>query len=491
MGIRTGQDYRDSIRDGREVWIAGERVDDVTEHPAFARTVDSVAAIYDLQHREDRQDALTMVSPATGDRVSRAYKIPASTNDLIERRELVEQVARTTGGTMGRLPEYGAAFALGLLNLSKEFGRVQPGSESNIETWFERCQEGDVSLATSFVDPQVDRSKSAEEVGLLRIVEHRPDGIVITGCKSVATFGPLCNEFLIITAPRRFNSADEVLYLSVPASSEGLRFFCRSPLGINTSRFDGPLSSRFDEPDAWALFDNVFVPADRVFLAGGADFSKVAGYFGQILGWPWYHNLIRISVKADLLAGVCTLLTEYLNTWQYPQVQESVSETIEYAETIRAFLRAAEEDCVITAGGIAMPNPSTITVAKLFAVKGYPRLLEIVRELAGQGIIMAPAEANLDNPELGPLLRPYFTAYEVDAVDRIRLFRLAWDLACDSFAGRQTLFELFNAGGLTVSRLGVANGVDKTRYVELAKQLAGIGEPETAEQGLAARMATQ
>src|SRR5580700_8419435 len=108
MGIRTSLEYRDSLRDGREVWIAGERVPDVTEHPAFAPTIATVGAIFDLQHQGEFREVLTMVSPTTGDRVSRAYKVPASTDDLIERRELVEQIQRTTGGTMGRLPEYGA-----------------------------------------------------------------------------------------------------------------------------------------------------------------------------------------------------------------------------------------------------------------------------------------------------------------------------------------------------------------------------------------------
>ena len=469
-GIRTGKDYIESIRDGREVWVSGERVEDVPSHPAFAGAVQSVADAYDLQHDPAYRDRLTWTSPTSGEPVGLTFKPPTSREDLIERRAMVDLYSRQTGGTMGRLPEYGGAFAIGLLSLAGELGAE---NEARVRAWGEQCRERDVCLVTSFVDPQVDRSRPAEETGLLHLVESRDDGIVISGYKSVATFGPAANEFMIITAPRRFSSADEVIYVAVPADSEGLKFFCREPFAPGRKLQDAPLSTRFDEPDAWALFDNVFVPSDRVFVSKDIDMSKVPGFFAKILAWPWYHNLVRVSVKAELLAGIATLLAEYLQTWQFPQVQEQVAEAISYAQTIHAYLRAGEGDCIETPSGLVAPNPSFMSVGKVYAVQGYPRMLEIVRELAGQGIIMAPRSIDLDQPEIGPIVRSYYGAYDVDPDDRIKLFRLAWDIACDSFAGRQTLFELFNAGGLAPSKLGIANG-DKTGYVELAKRLAGI-----------------
>jgi aromatic ring hydroxylase len=470
-GIRTGRDYIESIRDGREVWISGERVEDVPSHPAFAGAVQSVAAAYDLQHDPEYQSILTWPSPASGELVPLTFKPPTSREDLVARRAMVDLYARQTGGTMGRLPEYGGAFAVGLYSLAAELG---PENEARVKNWFDQCRERDVCLVTSFVDPQVDRSRPAEETGLLHLVEERKDGIVISGCKSVATLGPAANEFMIITAPRRFSSADEIVYVAVPADSPGLKFFCREPFAPGRKQQDAPLSSRFDELDAWALFDKVFVPYERVFVSKDIDMSKVPGLFARILAWPWYHNLVRVSVKAELIAGVATLLAEYLNTWQFPQVQEEIAEIYEYAHAVGAFLRAGEAECITTAGGFVAPNPSYMSVGKVFSVQGYPRMLEIVRELAGQGIIMAPRSIDLDQPEIGPIVRSYYEAHGVAADDRIKLFRLAWDLACDSFAGRQALFELFNAGGLAVSKLGIATGVDKTRYLELAKRLAGI-----------------
>jgi 4-hydroxyphenylacetate 3-monooxygenase len=470
-GLRTGEEYIESIRDGREVWVSGERVEDIPEHAAFRGSVESVAAAYDLQHDPEAQPVLTTESPTSGRRVALTFKPPRTRDDLVERRRMIELFSRQTGGTMGRLPEYGGAFAVGLSSLGPELGDEQA---ARVSAWVEQCRENDSCVVTSFVDPQVDRSRPAEETGLLHLIEERSDGIVISGCKSVATLAPAANEFLIITAPRRFSSADEVVYVSVPVESAGLRFFCREPFAPGRTRPDAPLSTRFDELDAWALFDNVFVPYDRVFVSKDVDLSKVPGFFAKILAWPWYHNLVRVSVKAELLAGISTLMAQYLNTWQFPQVQELVSEVIAYQHGVKSFVLAGEAEAVQTESGIIAPNPAFMSVGKVFAVEKYPRMLEIVRELAGQGIIMAPRAADLEQEEIGPLVRSYYEAHGVDADDRIRLFRLAWDIACDSFAGRQALFELFNAGGLGMSKLGIANKTDKTPYIELARRLAGI-----------------
>jgi aromatic ring hydroxylase len=473
MPIRTGKEYVESLRDGREVWMSGERVEDVPSHPAFAGVVDTFASAYDLQHEPKLQELLTEPDGDGGELVNRTFHPPRSAAELTERRRLIETYQWKTGGLVGRLPEYGSAFGVGLLSLSARLDR--PDAADRIRTWFEGARARDSCIVSSFVDPQVDRSLPPVESGLLHIVEHRDDGIVLSGCKSVATFGPGSNEFLIMTAPRAFSSPDEVVYAAIDPSSEGLRFFCREPFAPGRERRDAPLSSRFDEPDAWALFDEVFVPSERVFFTGhDIDMKRIGGYFGHVLAWPWFHNLIRVAVKAELICGVSRLLADYLNTWQFPQVQEAVAETIEYSRAIKAFVRAGEMEAVESDGGIFMPGPEYMRVAKVYAVKNYPRMLEIVRELAGQGIIMAPRSVDLDQEEIGPLVRSYYRVAGVPADDRIRLFRLAWDLACDSFAGRQLLFELFNAGGLAMGKLAIANGFDETDATELTRRLAGI-----------------
>jgi aromatic ring hydroxylase len=474
MPIRTGQEYVESLRDGRQVWISGERVEDVPTHPAFAGVVKTFAAAYDLQHQPEFKDLLTEPDGNGGGELSnRAFHPPRSVHELSVRRQLIETYQWQTGGVVGRLPEYGSAFGVGLLSLSARLDR--PDAAERISAWFQDARRRDSCIVSSFVDPQVDRSLPPAESGLLHIVDHRDDGIVLSGCKSVATLGPGSNEFLIMTAPRAFSSPDEVIYAAIDPNSPGLRFFCREPFAPGRERRDAPLSSRFDEPDAWALFDDVFVPRERVFFTGhDVDLKRIGGYFGHVLAWPWFHNLIRVAVKSELICGVCRMLADYLNTWQFPQVQEAIAETIEYSRAIKAFIRAGEMEAVESDGGIYMPGPEYMRVAKVYAVKNYPRMLEIIRELAGQGIIMAPRSVDLDEEEIGPMVRSYYRVGDVPADDRIRLFRLAWDLAADSFAGRQMLFELFNAGGLAMGKLGIANGFDPEEATALTKRLAGI-----------------
>ena len=469
-GVRTGQDYVESLRDGREVWISGERVEDVTKHAAFAGVVRSVAAAYDLQHDNDLQPQLTTPSP-TGALMPLSYKPPESPEDLVARREMIELYSRRTGGTMGRLPEYGGAFAVGMLNVGAEFDAE---SQTHVRAWFEACRDRDVLIVSTFVDPQVDRSLPAAESGLLRIVESRDDGIVVSGCKSVATMGPTTDEFLILTLPRPGLSADEMMYISVQPGTPGVRFFCREPLDRGLGERDAPLSARFDEPDAWALFNEAFIPRERVFHTGETDPARLGAMFAKTLNWAWYHNLIRVSVKAELLAGVCTLLAENNDAWNFPQVQEQVAEVIEYAQVLKALVYASEARCVPAQNGMVAPNPEVLNIAKVYGVKNYPRALEIIRELAGQGIIMAPLAADFEHEQIGPTIMPYYEARGIDAEERVRLFRLAWELTSDSFGGRQTLFELFNAGGLAQGKARVATGTDKSRYVELARSLAGI-----------------
>jgi 4-hydroxyphenylacetate 3-monooxygenase len=480
LPIRTGQQFLDSLDDDREVWIGGERVADIRQHDGFTGVLATIAAAYDLQHEDEHSETLTMISD-DGERVGRAYQIPRGTEDLEARRRLVEIFSARTGGTLGRLPEYGAAFGIGMLQLHDRLAVSDERAAAMIADWFAASRDGDAFVTTSFVDPQVDRAKAAKDSGLLHVVESGEDGIVLRGCKAVATSGAACNEFVIMTAPRRFAGDNEVIYVTITADSPGLKFACRKPFTSGDNPFDHPLAARFEESDAWALFDDVFVPRERIFFTGNASTGLVAGAFNNILAWPWFHNLTRMAVKADLLAGVATLITEYLGTWQYPQVQEAVGETIEYAETLRAFLRTAEIDCLVGDSGIAMPNPQVMTIAKLFAVKNYGRQTAIVRELCGQGILMAPDAADLAG-EIGPTLLKYYEGRDIDGTDRIRLFHLAWDLSTDSFGGRQSLFELFNAGGLTVSKLAAANQIPKDRYLAIAKDLAGIGTPVPAPQ---------
>ena len=202
MPIRRGEEYLESLRDGRCLWLMGQRVKDVTTHPALAGCARSVAEVYDLQHDPAHQDLLTMPSPTTGQRVSLAYLLPRSVDDLARQRQMYEFLVRRTGGLAARLPQHLATVVLGLYDVRDLLGEEDPAFADRVAHYFEYCREHDCSIATIFSDPLHHRSHSASDQEPLRVVARRPDGIVVRGARGVGTQTPYANELLCLTAPR-------------------------------------------------------------------------------------------------------------------------------------------------------------------------------------------------------------------------------------------------------------------------------------------------
>jgi aromatic ring hydroxylase len=481
MPIETGLDYLNSLRDGREVWLAGSRVLDVTEHPAFQGCLASIAAVYDKQHDPSCSDLLTMQSPSTGERVSLAYLIPRSAEDLLRRRKMIEYLAGLNGGMMGRLPDYVPLILLGLLAQKELLARYERAWAGNVEGYFEQCRENDSCLSHSFADPQIDRSKPSEQLNFLRIVSRDETGLTVRGSKTVATLAPFANEYLVLTPPRAGISPEQVILFSVPIATPGLRFICREPFGRENSS-DHPLSSRFDEMDATAIFDDVRIPRERIFLSENVEALRTI--WRALNSWAYYHILIRMAVKAEVFLGTAALITEQIGTKDFQNVQEELANIARYAETIKAFLRAAEADAVIIRGsGVAMPNPKSLMVGHMYAVENYPNLHRSLIELGGQGVLMTPGFADYGNEELRDSIDGIFAGSNSQTEDRIKLFKLAWDMACGSFAARQLLFELFNGRNLTRNRLDFLRSFDLSPFRERARRLAGLPIPAQSEKG--------
>ena len=219
MPIRRGEQFLESLRDGRQVWLRGEKVDDVTTHPALAGCARSIAEVYDLQHDPAYQDLLTMESPTTGQLVGLGFLLPRSSEDLIRRRRMIEFLERRCGGVAGRLPEFLATLLVGLYDVREIVGQENPAYSGNIAKYFEYCRENDLSLTVSFGDPQKDQSRSSTDFEYLKVVERRPEGIVISGCKPVATLAPYANEFLGLAA-RPGYGMEEVIYFGIPINTK-------------------------------------------------------------------------------------------------------------------------------------------------------------------------------------------------------------------------------------------------------------------------------
>jgi aromatic ring hydroxylase len=235
--------------------------------------------------------------------------------------------------------------------------------------------------------------------------------------------------------------------------------------------------------DAIVVFNDVLIPWERVFYLQPSPASDAAfeGHLfqGAIGLGPWYV-LVRLAVKAEVLLGLCRAITDALGTTDQPLVQTALADVMVYLETLRAFIQAAEANPVRSPAGMALPNPTTALAGRVFSIERYPQILQIIRELCGSGLLMAPSQADLHHPEIGSYLRRHVVGQEEDGVERLRLLKLAWDYACDSFASRQLLFEMYNVGSLATNKQRLASTYDTRACVSLAKDLAGIRPPVRA-----------
>jgi aromatic ring hydroxylase len=263
-----------------------------------------------------------------------------------------------------------------------------------------------------------------------------------------------------------------VLYFGIPVATPGVRVVCREPFTHEDAQ-DHRLSAFFDEMDAWMVFDNVFIPNDRVFFLDRPDlnfriFSAIPS------AWAFYHMLIRQAVKAEVLAGICASVCDYMGTTSQPPSQAALADAIGYVETLRAFLFAAEHQPVFSSFGLAIPGPIQTIQGRIHFMERHGQMLQLVRDICGSALLMAPGEADMTHPEIGELVRHFLGADDPRASDRFRMMKLAWEYTGDSFGTRQFLFELYNGGTMAVNRMRLVNSYDLSPMVRLAKDVAGI-----------------
>jgi 4-hydroxyphenylacetate 3-monooxygenase len=476
MPIRRGEEYLESLRDGRCLWLMGQRVKDVTTHPALAGCARSVADVYDLQYDAAHQELLTMPSPTTGQPVSLAYLLPQSVDDLARQRHMYEFLVRQAGGLAARLPQHLATVAIGLYDVRDLLGEADPAFAERVARYFEYCRENDYSIATIFSDPLHHRNHSTSHSEPLRVVATHADGIVVRGARGVGTQSPYANELLCLTSPQPHRPPEEMVYFAVPVKTEGIHIICRESLA-SSNPVDHPVSSAWDEMDAIVVFHDVFIPWERVFYLRRSPTPDLAFegrvFQGAIGLGPWYV-LVRLAVKAEVLLGICAAITDSLGTATQPLVQTALADVMVYLETLRAFIQAAEANPIRSPSGLALPNPATALAGRIFSIERYPQMLQLIRELCGSGLLMAPGQADLHHPEIGPHLRQWVVGEDEAGAERLRLLKLAWDYACDSFGSRQLLFEMYNVGSLATNKQRLASSYDTSPCVSLAKDLAGI-----------------
>jgi 4-hydroxyphenylacetate 3-monooxygenase len=485
MAVRSGAEYLAGLRDSREVWFAGERVGDVTAHPLLGRAARSVAELYDLQRDPAYQDRLTYPSPSSGELVSLAFIQPRSVDDLVRRRGMFKTWADQSGGMLGRTPDYLNTILAAFATSAAYFARNGPQYAERVVAYYEWCRERDVCATHALVDPQSNRARSQthqpDPDAPLHVVGESAEGLVLSGARALATLAPYADELLVFPSTSRIQASDAARYafaFAVPVAAPGLRFICRQSLDVPGDPADYPLSSRYEEMDALAVFHEVVVPWERVFLHGDPALCNALFRETPAFNHAIHQFTTKNVAKVEFVLGVTSLVAEAVGRADLPIYQQMLGEIVDALQVLRAFVRAAEADAVVDGNGYYTPNLDIMATARGYFPKVYPRLIEILQLIGSSGLMMTPTEADLAAPELAADVEKYYQATTLLGHDRVRLFRLAWDLACSGFAGRQVLYERFFAGDPYVIQATRYSSYDRSAAVERVRaMLARLTSP--------------
>ncbi|HEX6445147.1 MAG TPA: 4-hydroxyphenylacetate 3-hydroxylase N-terminal domain-containing protein [Streptosporangiales bacterium] len=473
--MRNGSQYVDALRDGRQVFIEGERVEDVTTHPAFRGAVRSIARLYDVASDEEHRETMTALDPDTGERVNVAYLIPRSQEDLARRRRGLRLWAEQTYGLMGRTPDHVAGFLSGFAAAPEVFGRAGKEFAENVVRFHRFAAREDIYAAYTIVPPQIDRSKPAHQQAdphlYAGVKEERDGGIVIKGAQMLGTGAALADWIQLSSiVPLRPGDEDYAISVMVPVAAPGVKIFPRrSYAHAANSGYDYPLATRFDETDSLVVYDDVFVPWENVFVY--RDLDLVQAQWWQTPAWLLGNNQaqIRLSTKLDFLAGVAKKVAAMNGVDKLPPVQGTLGELAAHATMINGLVLAAEYNCRVDDNGVAWPGAAETFASTALAPEMYGKLLNIVRDLCGGGLIQLPSSVeDFDAPEIAEQIERYVQSPGHPARERVRQLKLAWDLVGSEFASRHHQYEMFYAGAPFVVKMRMFQNYDFDRATELA-----------------------
>ncbi len=452
MPARTGRQYLAGLREQeREVWLGGERVRDVTTHPGLKGGAQAIASLYDMQLDPNLRDEMTYVSPTSGDRVGLSFLIPRSREDLEKRRVMMLNWARTTCGMMGRSPDFMNVTYAAWAGAEAFFAQGRPEYGDNMRRYYEYIRENDLTLTHSLINLQRSRTVSGvfnlQEGTALQVVRETDAGIIVRGARILATLGPLADE-IGVYSPRMGRHTEShspfALSFAIPCGAPGLKFLCRDSFDLGRSHFDHPLASRFEEMDCIVFFDDVMVPWERVFLLGDVDRLNATATATHSSAHSAHQGAAKNLAKCEFVLGVALMMTQAIGNAHLPNVEERIGELMLTTQLTRACMRAAEADAKLDEWGVMCPDPLMVESPRNLFMTAYPRMIEILQLLGSSSFLLTPSEADFKGP-LAADIEQYLATDNTPAKDRVKLFRLAWDLAGSAFGSRQVLYERFFA----------------------------------------------
>jgi 4-hydroxyphenylacetate 3-monooxygenase len=476
----TGKQYLESLRDGREIWIYGERVKDVTTHPAFRNTVRMIARLYDALYDPKHKDILTTPTDTGGGTFThKFYKATKTAEELVGARDAIAEWARITYGWIGRSPDYKAAF---LATLGANDKYYAPFDE-NARKWYKKVNEEVSFVNHAIVNPPVDRDKPLDEVQdvYMHVTKETDAGLIVNGAKVVATTSTLTHfNFIANNGALPIKTKPFAFVCMVPTDAPGVKLLCRPSYEYMSAAmgtpFDYPLSSRMDENDSILIFKDVFVPYENVFAYG--DIEKVNNFFPRSGFLPrfMFQGCTRLSVKLDFLAGLLLKAVEATGAKDFRGVQAAVGEVLAWRNCFWGLTDAMARTTTPWTPGYVLPNLDYGLAYRVMASIAYPKIKEIIENTLASALIYLPSSAlDFKVPEIRPLIDQYVRgSNNYDAIERVKLMKLMWDAMGSEFGGRHELYErnyFGNHESIRFETLLVANitGASK-RFMGFAEQ---------------------
>jgi 4-hydroxyphenylacetate 3-monooxygenase len=484
--MRTGAAYLQSLNDGRQVFVDGERVADVAAHPAFREAARSIARLFDLAARPELRETMTFPSPTTGQPVLRAYQIPRTHADLRARRLASEKWAEATFGLMGRTLDHVAGFFCGFAAVPKLFAEGGQTFADSLLAFYEKARDNHLYISYAIVPPQIDRSKPAHKQSdptlYAGVVKERDDGIVIAGAQQLATAGPL-SDYVYLSCIHPLQPGDENYAngLVVPINAPGLKLYPRRPFARGaTNSFDYPLSSRFDESDCYVVLDNVFVPWEHVFIYRNIAICRDQWWKTPSHLYGNHQAQVRYVTKLRFMIGLAKRMNEMTGNEANPAVQVMMGELASFVSIYESMLLAHETVATVDADGVLWPGKTTLYAAMALQSELNGRMLEIIRELAGSAMITLPSSRDdFDNPDMAQDIERYMRSASTDARSRVALMRLAWDFIGSEFGARHQQYEKFYGGASFLVKQNVFRSFDFARATGLVDAALNLPDVES------------
>jgi 4-hydroxyphenylacetate 3-monooxygenase len=481
--IRTGEEYRESIRDGREVWIDGERVRDVTAHPTFAPIVDVRARIYDMAHDPASAETMSYVDPESGDRCPIGPRLPRTKADWHAKRRAVDAVFDDIGGVVTRVSDETVGEMWSLYDGQDVLDEIDPRFSMNIRSHVVRAARLDPFHVSANTDPKGDRSKRPQDQenpdAQLHLVAETDNGIVVRGAK-FETAAAYANQAFV--KPTIANWGDDALSdyaigFIADMGALGVKHICRTGFAGRAAAADYPIANRFVE-----------IPWENVlFYRHTRAASFIRATLHRYSAFPFVQRILRY---ADLLIGVAAFNVRQTGLERRQPVQEKLAALACYREGINAHLTAAIELAETSPGGLAMPNQSLLFAGRVLACSQLPAAMHLARELCGGQICVTPGVAAFEHPETAPWLQKYYELGGWTAEDRRRLLAFARDLLNSDYGGHRLTFQLFAQSPPFAHNLAVYNNFDFAGPLDLVRRYAGLSDATLETEHRAVPIAT-